>query len=174
MVNRDTDSERDAITAQQMRRLLAEKELACDRYQRGVADATGLPEQDVRVLVCVSRHGRLTPALLALRVGLTPAVLGPPLARLLEAGLLERRPHPHDGRTSRITLTEAGAALLEREFAELADRLDAVFASLSADDRRTVTAFLAGLVDASADAAAAVESRVAAADAGLPRGTVAR
>lgn len=146
-------------SGQHIRRLFSAKELACTRYQRAVARAAGISQPELRVLVCVARHGEITPSLLERRVGATAPTLGATIARLLDLNLVARRPHPRDGRSSLLRVTSEGAALLSEEFAELAARIDQVYESLPQRDRATVAAFLTRVADASAEAATAVERR---------------
>lgn len=79
-------------------------------------------------LVTIAAHGPLTPSELAQRERIQRPTATRVLARLEEAGLLERAGDPADRRSSLITATAAGRALLvaqrERKDAFLARRLD--------------------------------------------------
>jgi DNA-binding MarR family transcriptional regulator len=79
-------------------------------------------------LTTVSCHGPLTPSELAARERIQRPTATRVLARLEEAGLLERAEDPTDRRSSLVTATDAGRALLaaqrERKDAFLARRLD--------------------------------------------------
>lgn len=154
------DHGNDAVgwSGERVRRLLAQKDLACERYQRTIAQALGISELDVKVLVCVARQGEITPSLLALRAGVSRATLGPLLSRLAALELLVRRPNPRDGRSVVVALTPRAADLLETRFAGLAMRIDAVFEALPARERQVVGDYLRRLADASAEAALAAES----------------
>ena len=154
----DDHDHRDGWSGERARRLLAQKELACERYQRSIAQALGVSELDVKVLVCVARHGEVTPSLLALRAGVSRATLGPLLSRLDALELLARRPNPRDRRSVVVALTPRAADLLEARFAGLAMRIDAVFEALPPADRQVVGDYLRRLADASAEAALAAES----------------
>lgn len=147
-------------SGERIRWLFSQKELACGRYQRAVASAAGLSQSELRALLCIARHGSLTPSLLRLRLGSSGTALGATLARLDEAGLIERSAHPRDGRTTLLRLTEAATTLLSEGFAGLAERIDEVFAALPARDQRAVADFLAQVADASAAAAAAAEQHL--------------
>ena len=89
-------------------------------------------------LTTVACHGPLTPSELASRERIQRPTATRVLARLEEAGLLERTADPADRRSSLITATAAGRALLaaqrERKDAFLARRLD----GLSADELATL------------------------------------
>lgn len=86
----------------------------------------------------ISRHGPLTPSELAQRERIQRPTATRLLARLEEPGYVARTPDPQDGRSSLISVTPAGAALV----AALRDRKDAFLARrlrrLSAEERATL------------------------------------
>ncbi len=149
---------RDAPAGETIRRLLTEKERACERYLRTVARSLGVGDTEIRALLCVARDGALEPARLGEQVGLSPIAAGSLVARLTADGLLERAPHPRDGRSTVLTLSEAGGLLVQERFADLAERIDDVYERLPGDQREIVAGFLAQLADASAEAVAALEA----------------
>lgn len=79
-------------------------------------------------LTTIACHGPLTPSELAVRERIQRPTATRVLARLEEAGLVERTPDPGDRRSSLVTATPSGHALLasvrERKHAYLAQRLD--------------------------------------------------
>jgi DNA-binding MarR family transcriptional regulator len=75
-------------------------------------------------LATIAAHGPLTPSELAARERIQRPTATRVLARLEEAGLLQRAGDPADRRSSLVTATPAGHALL----AELRDRKDAYLA----------------------------------------------
>ena len=89
-------------------------------------------------LATVERHGPMTPSELATRERIQRPTVTRILARLEEAGLVLRTPDPHDRRSSLVTATAEGRALLEelrtRKTAYLARRLE----GLSPEDRATL------------------------------------
>ena len=89
-------------------------------------------------LATVERHGPMTPSELATRERIQRPTVTRILARLEEAGLVLRTPDPHDRRSSLVTVTAEGRALLEelrtRKTAYLARRLE----GLSPEDRATL------------------------------------
>jgi DNA-binding MarR family transcriptional regulator len=89
-------------------------------------------------LSTVERHGPLIPSELAARERIQRPTATRVLARLEEQGLIERMPDPRDGRSSLVTATAAGKALLDelrtRKTAFLASRIE----DLSQDDRATL------------------------------------
>ena len=66
------------------------------------------------VLGRLARGGPATTADLARAEAIKPQSMGTTLAGLAERGLVERRPHPTDGRQMLVELTAAGGAMRER------------------------------------------------------------
>jgi len=81
-------------------------------------------------LATIARHGPLTPSELAARERIQRPTATRVLARLEETGLVLRAPDPADRRSSLVTVSPAGAALLEelrtRKDAFLSERLEAL------------------------------------------------
>ena len=63
------------------------------------------------VLARLGRDGPATTAELARAEGMRPQSMSTAIAALEERGLIERKPHPSDGRQMNIALTEKGAAV---------------------------------------------------------------
>jgi DNA-binding MarR family transcriptional regulator len=97
------------------------------RRMRQEAGGELSPSQSA-ALTTISCHGPLTPSELALRERIQRPTATRVLARLEEAGLIERTADPADGRSSLVSATVSGDALLvalrERKDAYLARRLD--------------------------------------------------
>ena len=93
--------------------------------QRGAADLS--PTQGA-ALATIDCHGPLTPSELATRERIQRPTATRVLARLEEAGLITRTADPDDRRSSLVSITPAGRALLEdvreRKDVYLAQRLD--------------------------------------------------
>jgi DNA-binding MarR family transcriptional regulator len=89
-------------------------------------------------LSTVARHGPLTPSELADRERIRRPTATKVLARLEAPGLIQRTADPRDRRSTSVTVTPAGQALLD----ELRTRKDAYLArrlrSLPAEDRATL------------------------------------
>jgi DNA-binding MarR family transcriptional regulator len=89
-------------------------------------------------LATIDRHGPMTPSEVAARERIQRPTVTRILARLEDAGLASRTPDPHDRRSSLISVTPAGHALMEelrtRKTAYLARRLE----TLEPEDRRTL------------------------------------
>ncbi|HWT25359.1 MAG TPA: MarR family transcriptional regulator [Solirubrobacteraceae bacterium] len=89
-------------------------------------------------LATIDRHGPLTPSELAARERVQRPTATRVLARLEEVGLIVRAADPDDRRSSLVSISPRGAALLSelrtRKDAFLSDRLEA----LGAEDRATL------------------------------------
>ena len=107
------------------------------RRLRQEAGAELSPSQTA-ALATIERHGPLTPSELAHRERVQRPTITRVLARLEEAGLVDRAGDPADRRSCLVSISSDGSALLDavrtRKDAFLAQRLDA----LDADDRATL------------------------------------
>ena len=103
------------------------------RRMRQRAGAELSPTQGA-ALSTIDCHGPLTPSELAARERIQRPTATRVLARLEEAGLIERTADPSDRRSSLVSITSSGSSLLvsvrDRKDAYLAQRLD----RLSPDD----------------------------------------
>jgi DNA-binding MarR family transcriptional regulator len=117
--------------------LAAHLRLAIARTNRRLRQeaGSGLTPTLTAALATVERHGPLTPSELAQRERVQRPTATRLIGRLEGQGLVLRTADPHDGRSSLITASSAGRALLRegrtRKDAYLAQRLR----TLSAEDR---------------------------------------
>jgi DNA-binding MarR family transcriptional regulator len=81
------------------------------RRVRTSSPRTGLTQTEASVLFTVVRCGPIGMSELTREEDLNPTMLSRVVARLADAGLLERTPHPDDGRVVVVSATEAGTAL---------------------------------------------------------------
>ena len=99
---------------------------------------TDLGPSQVAALATVERHGPLSPSELAEFERIKRPTATRIVRHLEEGGLVARVNHPADGRSSILSVTAEGRALLkrlrERKTAYVAKRLGA----MDADDRRTL------------------------------------
>ena len=99
---------------------------------------TDLSPSQTSALASIERHGPLTPSELAARERIQRPTATRVLARLEEAGLVDRAVDPTDRRSSLVTITPEGRELLRRlrtrKDAFLAQRLD----GLDAEERATL------------------------------------
>lgn len=100
-------------------------------------------------LLAFSRTGVLPVGKIGERLQVHPASVTNAVQRLVEAGLVDRRPNPEDGRSVLAEITSTGRELVERCTAVLNDE---VFASVTTDDdseatRRALDALRRGFGD---------------------------
>ena len=106
--------------------------LAITRSARRLRQEAGgaLSPSQGAALATIARHGPLTPSELATRERIQRPTATRVLARLEETGLVLRAPDPADRRSSLVTVSPAGAALLEeqrtRKDAFLSERVEAL------------------------------------------------
>lgn len=81
------------------------------RHMRAAAAQHELSLTEIAVLGRLGRHGPATTAELARAEGMRPQSMSAAVAALEERGLVERKPHPTDGRQVNIALTEKGTAV---------------------------------------------------------------
>ena len=109
-----------------------------DRLLAREGAGAGLTRTELSVLGAVARMDSASLALLADREGLNPSMLSRVVTALTNAGLVQRRSHPDDGRQGVVEITPAGAELYDRlqrdRTALLADYLD----RLPAEDAATL------------------------------------
>jgi DNA-binding MarR family transcriptional regulator len=81
------------------------------RHMRAAAAQHELSLTEFAVLARLGRDGPATTAELARAENMRPQSMSAAVATLEERGLVERKPHPSDGRQMNIALTEKGAAV---------------------------------------------------------------
>jgi DNA-binding MarR family transcriptional regulator len=79
------------------------------RHMRAAAAQHELSLTESAVLAQLGRDGPATTAELARAEGMRPQSMSAAVATLEERGLVERKPHPSDGRQLNIALTDRGA-----------------------------------------------------------------
>jgi len=70
---------------------------------------------ELSALTTLAREGAMTPGALAEHEQVRPPSMTRVIASLVERGLVERTPHPDDGRQILVSLADAGSELLESE-----------------------------------------------------------
>ncbi len=114
------------------------------RRVRAAASSHELSLTESAVLARLIREGPATTANLARAEGMKPQSMGTTLAALEEMGLVERKPHPTDGRQVNIEITERGAALRKSVGDAKRTWLLHAFGQLSEEERETL--FSAGRI----------------------------
>ena len=94
------------------------------------------------VMARLAKDGPATTADLARAEGMKPQSMGATVAALEEMGIVERKPHPTDGRQVNIELTAKGAAM--RKSAKDAKRTWLAEAISQLDEQERETLFKAG------------------------------
>ena len=112
------------------------------RRVRAAAAAHELSLTESAVLARLDKEGPATTANLARVEGMKPQSMGATVGALEEAGLVERKPHPTDGRQVHIELTPKGAAV--RKTARAAKRTWLAQAIAQLDKQEQATLFAAG------------------------------
>lgn len=85
------------------------------RRPRVRSSDAGLTAPQASALAYLHRAGESSPRRMAEVQGVSAPVVSRMLARLESEGLLERSPHPHDGRQTVVRLTAQGAAAVEND-----------------------------------------------------------
>jgi DNA-binding MarR family transcriptional regulator len=112
------------------------------RRVRAAAAAHELSLTEAAVLSRLAQHGPATTANLARAESMKPQSMGATIATLEELGMVERKPHPTDGRQVNIALTAKGEAV--RQSAKDAKRTWLAQAIAQLDDQERETLFAAG------------------------------
>jgi DNA-binding MarR family transcriptional regulator len=112
------------------------------RRVRAAAASHELSLTEAAVMARLAKDGPATTADLARAESMKPQSMGTTIAALEEMGLVERKPHPTDGRQVNIELTAKGAAV--RKSAGDAKRTWLAQAIAKVDERERETLFKAG------------------------------
>ncbi len=112
------------------------------RRVRAAAASNELSLTESLVIRRLAKDGPATTADLARAESMKPQSMGTTIAALEELGLVERKPHPSDGRQVNIVLTASGAAV--RKSASTAKRTWLEQAIAQLDDQERETLFKAG------------------------------
>lgn len=112
------------------------------RRARAASAAQGLSLTEALVMARLAKDGPATTADLARAEGMKPQSMGTTIAALEERGLVERKPHPTDGRQVNIELTDKGIAV--RKSAKDAKRTWLAQAIAQLDEPERDTLFKAG------------------------------
>ena len=112
------------------------------RRVRTAAASHELSLTEAAVMARLAREGPATTADLARAEGMKPQSMGTTIAALEEMGMVERTPHPTDGRQVNIELTAKGAAV--RKSTKDAKRTWLAQAVAQLDEQERDTLFKAG------------------------------
>jgi DNA-binding MarR family transcriptional regulator len=112
------------------------------RRMRAAAASQELSLTESVVMARLAKDGPATTADLARAEGMKPQSMGTTIAALEEMGMVERKPHPTDGRQVNIELTAKGTAV--RNSAKAAKRTWLAQAIAQLDEQERETLFKAG------------------------------
>jgi DNA-binding MarR family transcriptional regulator len=118
---------------------------------RSLSPASGLSLTAAGTLATLERSGPSRLTWLAVREGVTQPAMTQLIARLQDAGLVDRAADPADGRVVQVRITADGRAMLAGRRAVRAERLAGLLDRLSADERDVLAAALPAM-DALANA----------------------
>jgi DNA-binding MarR family transcriptional regulator len=110
------------------------------RRVRAAAAAHELSWSEAAVMGRLDRDGATTTADLARAESVKPQSMGATIAALEEMGLVERKPHPTDGRQMNIVLTAKGAAVRKSAKDAKTTWLAQALAQLDEQERETLLA----------------------------------
>ena len=113
------------------------------RRVRGEAGNEGPSWSQAAAMGRLQRNGAMTTAELARAELVKPQSMGTLLVELESDGLVQRQPHPTDGRQILFSLTEAGVAARRQRHAAKLAWLAAAIARLDADEQRTLVEAIA-------------------------------
>ena len=102
----------------------------------------GLKVVDFSVLSLVAHNPGITSRQLCATLNILPPNLVGIIAGMDRRGLIDRRPHPSDGRAMGLHLTEAGLALMKDAEQTAADLEDDATSRLTANERKTLIRLL--------------------------------
>jgi DNA-binding MarR family transcriptional regulator len=109
---------------------------------RSLSPASGLSLTAAATLATLERSGPCRLTWLATREGVTQPAMTQLIARLQDAGLVDREADPADGRVVQIRITADGKAVLAHRRAVRADRLAGLLERLSPAEREALAAAL--------------------------------
>ncbi|MBO2448932.1 MarR family transcriptional regulator [Actinomadura barringtoniae] len=113
-----------------------ELRLVVGRLVRRARGREDLPSSQVAVIGYLDRDGSMSTSELAQLQRVRHQSMARTVGQLEDMGLVERRPHPQDGRKSLIVLTDAGREVIEAQRERRADWLaEAITAELSEAER---------------------------------------
>jgi DNA-binding MarR family transcriptional regulator len=118
---------------------------------RWLSPPSGLSLTSAATLATLERGGPRRLTALAAREGVTQPAMTQLVARLQDAGLVDRVPDAADGRVVYVRITAEGQAVLARRRAVRAERVAALLARLSPDEQAALAAALPAM-DALANA----------------------
>lgn len=137
-------------------RLASELALAVVRLARQLRfrrSESAVSLSQLSALATLIKEGAMTPGALALRERVRPPSMTRVIASLAELGLVVRSPHPVDGRQVLVSVSPAGADLVQDEQRASQEWLTSRLAQFNQEERETLMA-AAGLMSLIVDESA--------------------
>ena len=125
-----------------VRRLIGDAVL----HNHAVVQEVGLGASDAQFVGLLGQHGPLTPGRLATLSGLTTGTVTGVIDRLERGGFVRRERDAGDRRKVLVVLVPEGMQRLGEHYREHGEHLERVLAGRSADELRTIAAFLEDLL----------------------------
>jgi len=92
----------------------------------------------LKAIATLVNEGAMTPGALAIRERVRPPSMTRVIASLAEMGLVDRSPHPVDGRQVLVSVSESGAELVKENRRARQEWLAKRLATLDSDQRDTL------------------------------------
>lgn len=146
-----------AEASARLRELLTRHALAVERYRATVARQLGLSDLEMSAIAYLAQASELTPGQLRARLLLSSGGTSALIQRLVRSGHVERSPHPTDGRSAVVRLTEPMRTSVRRLAAPLHEAIEGAVVALSSAEREMVHASLDRIVAATEVKAAAFD-----------------
>lgn len=120
------------------------------QYYASAMGPLGLRPNDVAILELLDSEGPLVQARLGKRLRIDKASMVGLLNGLERQGLIERRPHPTDGRTFEVHILASGRECLQQAHRASLGATEQFFEALTSEERRTLHELLTRLATTNA------------------------
>jgi DNA-binding MarR family transcriptional regulator len=115
-------------------------------FHQAVGQVLGVNVTDMKCLDIMTLKGSASPSELAEHTGLSTGATTAMIDRLEKAGLVARRPHPTDRRSTIVVLSKGAMRQLPAMFEPLANAMQALVSSYSEKELRILADFFARVV----------------------------
>jgi DNA-binding MarR family transcriptional regulator len=120
-------------------------------FHQAVAQRLGVSASEHKVLDMVARSGGLTPGAIARESRLSGPAVTKIVDRLVRVGYAARVPHDSDGRSVLVVLTDAYHRVAWPATRGLAERIQAMNKTFTAEEQATIARWLTGVIAALRD-----------------------
>src|SRR5215471_2086285 len=112
-------------------------------FHRVVGQILGINITDVKCLDMMTVQGSATPSQLAVHIGLSSGATTAMIDRLERSGLIQRKPHPKDRRSTVLVLTKEAMRKLPSIFASLGSAMETLVSGYSPGELAVMNDFFA-------------------------------